>query len=477
MISAVRERAKTFFGGKSVKRNYFYNVLFKIFTVIVPIITTPYITGVLGAESYGQYSYVSSYVVYFTLFAGLGFARYGERLIASHRGDKKQQSIDFWELTISRSISVLIALGIYYLLACFNVYGEKYTTLFYIRGLSVLGIGFSFLFFFYGEEEFGKTFIFSAISKIISVILIFSLVKSPADNWIYALIIEIELIVSTIFLIPFLAKKLTKVGLKEIHFLRHFKATIILFLPTVATALYPVVDKTIIGLITKQDAAVGVYNKAQQLIDAVSAFILSIGLVVAPRNSYLFANNKIEEANANIEKSFSFVWAIGFPMVAGTIAIASHLCTWYLPNESFKQVPIFLYLLSPIIVLAGIHNIIGIQYLIPTKKDIYYLLSSILALIINVALTVVLTFLIGFFGAAIGSTISELFTCIFLILITKKKINYKSIFSKTIKYLVSSALMGVCCFALSKVLSPTIINTFVIIAFGVLFYSLCLYLL
>ena len=67
---------------KSITKNYIYNLSYQILVLILPIITTPYISRILGAENIGIYSYTLSISAYFILFGSLGIALYGKREIA-----------------------------------------------------------------------------------------------------------------------------------------------------------------------------------------------------------------------------------------------------------------------------------------------------------------------------------------------------------------------------------------------------------
>mgnify|MGYP003231252685 CR=1 FL=1 len=49
---------------KSIAVNYILNTTYQILILIVPLITTPYISRVLGAEGIGVYSYTYSVVSY-----------------------------------------------------------------------------------------------------------------------------------------------------------------------------------------------------------------------------------------------------------------------------------------------------------------------------------------------------------------------------------------------------------------------------
>ena len=57
---------------KNISVNYIYNLAYQIFIIILPIITTPYVSRVLGADGIGIYSYTLSIVTYFTLIGALG---------------------------------------------------------------------------------------------------------------------------------------------------------------------------------------------------------------------------------------------------------------------------------------------------------------------------------------------------------------------------------------------------------------------
>ena len=53
---------------ENIKKNISYNVIYQILIIILPLITAPYISRVMGADVLGQYSYSYSVVYYFSLF-------------------------------------------------------------------------------------------------------------------------------------------------------------------------------------------------------------------------------------------------------------------------------------------------------------------------------------------------------------------------------------------------------------------------
>ena len=85
---------------KSLTKNYIYNLVYQILTLVLPLITTPYISRVLGAENIGIYSYTYSIATYFILFGTMGISLYGQREIAYVQDNKEKRSILFFEIIL-----------------------------------------------------------------------------------------------------------------------------------------------------------------------------------------------------------------------------------------------------------------------------------------------------------------------------------------------------------------------------------------
>ena len=97
----------------SIRKNFLYNVAYQILLILLPLITTPYISRVLGADGIGIYTYTYTVVNYFVLIAMLGVKNYGNRSIASVRDDPEQLSQTFWEIYGLQFLCSALALGGY----------------------------------------------------------------------------------------------------------------------------------------------------------------------------------------------------------------------------------------------------------------------------------------------------------------------------------------------------------------------------
>ena len=85
---------------KSIKKNLILSTMYQVLTMLVPLITAPYVSRVLGVDGMGIYSYTHSYVMYFMLIAALGTVSYGTREIARHRNNIEKRTQIFWEICI-----------------------------------------------------------------------------------------------------------------------------------------------------------------------------------------------------------------------------------------------------------------------------------------------------------------------------------------------------------------------------------------
>lgn len=134
-----------------VLKNYAYNLSYQLLLIILPIITTPYVTRVFSSKDLGTYGYFNSIVSYFILLATLGVASYGTKEISSNR---KNIPKNFWGIYTlqfgAASLSILL-----YTLLCFGV-GVMRNPVAYILGMSLISKGLDISWLFQGLEDFRK---------------------------------------------------------------------------------------------------------------------------------------------------------------------------------------------------------------------------------------------------------------------------------------------------------------------------------
>lgn len=186
-----------------VVRNYLYNAFYQIFILLVPLITTPYLSRVLGPVGIGINAYTNSIIQYFILFGSIGINLYGNRQIAFVREDRKELTKTFYEIFFLRILTIFVALlAFMFFLLSTNQYHVYYLA----QSVSIIAAAFDISWFFMGVENFAVTVLRNFVVKIVTLISIFSFVKSEADLWLYILILSLSLLLGNLTLFPNLKK-------------------------------------------------------------------------------------------------------------------------------------------------------------------------------------------------------------------------------------------------------------------------------
>ena len=452
----------------SIKKNLIYNIIYQILTIIMPLITTPYISRVIGPTGTGTYSYTYSIANYFVIFAMLGIANYGNRLIAQNRDEKTHLSNEFSSLLFLHMIISFLSLIVYLVFAIFFV--NQYKIFFLIQSLYVLSALFDINWLFFGLEEFKTTVSRNIIIKIISVICIFTFVKSADDLILYAIILSGGNLLSQLALYPFLKKndiKIKKCSTKEIK--KHMKPLLIMFIPVVAVSIYKLMDKIMIGSIIDV-TEVGFYEYAERIINLPMALITALGTVMLPRMSNLAAKGNEKLMKDYINKSMNFVLLFSVPLAAGLIIISNDLILIFLGEKYYNSI-ILVKLLATTIPIISFANIIRTQYLIPKSMDKEYIISLILGAIFNIVLNFFLIYRYKAIGACIATIIAELVVMIYQSIAVKRRIDIYSYFKLFLNYLIKALLMVIIISLINNVICfNPIINLLIDVIVGITIY-------
>lgn len=305
---------------KSITKNYIYNLIYQILVLILPLITAPYVSRVLGAEKIGIYSYTLSISAYFILFGSLGISLYGQREIAYKQKDKKEYSKIFFEIVILRALTMLISLLIFYFVCIIKE--NNYKIYYKILVLEIIGNCLDISWFFQGLEDFKKIVSRNIFIKLISIICIFLFVKTPDDLYIYFLIYVLSVLIGNASLWLYLSKYIEKCKIRELKVFRHLKPTIALFIPQIAVQVYTLLDKTMIGTIISDKSEVGYYEQSQKIVKMSLTVITSLGTVMLPRIASCFSTGDKDKISDYMHKSFNVVFLLAFPMMFGLLAIS-----------------------------------------------------------------------------------------------------------------------------------------------------------
>ena len=469
----------------NIKLNYFYSLTFQLFSLIIPLITTPYISRVLSVDGIGQLSFATTIISYFCLFATLGFSLYGQREISKLQGDSQNQIIIFREIVLCKLLVGVPLFFVCWALVIFRVF-DIYSVLVSIMSIDIISSTIDISFFFQGNENFRTLAVRDLIVKILSVVFIFIFVKAQTDLWIYALCKSSATFVSAIVL--WLCLKCNTINMSNNFFSlkKHYITSLKLFVPTIAISVFTMLDKTLIGLLIKEDIKVklsdgtiilkrladienGYYSQSEKIVKLVLLVFSSLGTVMLSRNSYdIIHSNKNIYIN-NIKKTIKYVIFIATPMCFGIIAISNNFYPWFF-GKGYAKVSLLLIIFSFMILPSGLGNVLGYQYLIPMGEDLKYALVYIIVAIINLLLNIVLIPRFLSCGAAFASVVAETIAPILMIYYVRKQFEILDVFKDSWKTLLCSCIMCVIVFLTSLLFKPTILYTLILIVEGFALY-------
>ncbi|WP_309215827.1 flippase [Lacticaseibacillus rhamnosus] len=422
----------------TVLKNFLWNISYQVLLLILPIITIPYVSRVLGPAGIGINSYTNSIVQYFILFGNLGITLYGNREVAYRRDKKEQLSQIFWELSILRFLLTFISASFFMIMIYFS---GQYKPFYIIQSILLVASALDIAWFFQGLELFRVTVVRSTLVKIVSLILIFIFVRQKNDLGTYIFILAFSQLLGNLTLWPYLKKYVVFPDFKRLNLGRHVKPTVTLFVPQVATQVYLQLNKTMLGAIVGVTAA-GFYDNSDKIVKIILALVTASGTVLLPHVAHDYSQGNLKKISNSVYSSIHVIMVLAMPLAAGLIAIAP-LFTQIFFGPGFLPVATLMRIEAPVMIMVGIGTAIGVQFLLPTNQVKIYSTSYVLGAILNILLNIPLIWFLGSTGAMIATVLSETFVSLFQLFHVRHQLSIKSLFFENQKYLLASFGMGI----------------------------------
>lgn len=420
---------------KKLKGNLSLNILYNLLSVIVPFITAPYLGRVLGVTSVGQYTYVFSIASYFVMFGLLGISNYGTRAIAQVREDREKRSQVFWE-TYSMQFLTGIAAVLFFLLYIFirGIDGTLFLIMMPFVASSFLEVGW----YCSGMEQFGKIVLRNALIKALNLVLILTLVKTPDHLVRYCVIMSVCYFLSSVVLWPGILREVTPGRLVFPVSKDRFRSNLLLFVPILATSIYQVMDKIMIGAISNKDQ-LAYYEYADKIINIPTLVWGAMGAVMLSRISHLTGKGDREGSEGLLAESMGLTILIACFFTALVGATSDELVEVYYGTSFMPSAPILL-LLLPVVFFAGWNQVLRMQYVIPKDLNRIFIVSTFLGACINLILNLLLIKRYGAYGATAGTVAAYLAIALYFYFSLRRELPLKAMLLKHLWMLPVAAL-------------------------------------
>ena len=455
-----------------VIRNYLYNVGYQVLAIIVPLITSAYVSRVLRPEGVGANAFTNSIIQYFILFASMGIGYYGNRQIAYVRDNRPKMAKTFWEIQIVKTIMTLVSIIAFEIFLIFYTRQFDYMV---AQSLNLIAVAFDISWFYEGVENFKVTVLKNSLVKIVSMIAIFVFIKGPYDVTLYIVVLALSTLLGNLTLWPDIYRDLPKVKVRSLNPWIHFLPMVELFIPQIATQVYVQLNRTMLGVMVSETAS-GYYQYSDNLIKLILALVTATGTVMLPHVANAVSHGDMKKVNQMLYKSFDFVSAVAIPMMFGLAAISLTLAPKYY-GPGYDPVGPAMMIESIVILMIAWSNVLGVQYLLPIHHQKQFTISVTVGAVVNIILNFPLIHFYSLTGAMWSTVLSEISVTLYQLIAVRGLLSYRVLLNSLWKYLISGVVMFLPVFWMNAYLKDSWLMMGLEVIVGVVIYCVMVMLL
>ena len=392
-----------------LKKNFFYSALLTLANYVFPLITYPYVSRVLGVTGIGICNFVDNIVNWFIVFSTMGISVLGVREIAAVRSGGKERNEAFSGLLALNGLTTLAA-AVVLAAAIFVVPSlAAYRKLLFLGVAKLVAHSLSLEWYFRGIEEFKYITDRSIAIKTLYVAAVFLFVRKPEDYGIYYLLLTLTVVANT-FVNVLYARYTVTVSTKGLDLKRFAGPYFLLGLNFVLTSMYSSFNVIYLGFVQGAEQ-VGYYTTATKILTITTALISAFATVMLPRMSAVLTEGKMDEFRTYVGKAFNILFLVGIPAVFLMQTEALDIVR-VISGAGYEGAIRPMRIVAPMILVAGMDQILIMQILMPMKSDRRIFINSSIGAAVGILLNLLLIGWMGATGSAIVWLCAELAVCI-----------------------------------------------------------------
>lgn len=387
----------------NTRKNTLYNVAYRVFSLLLPLVTAPYLTRTVGQYGFGLYGYAWSISYMFCLVGMLGLENYGVRAIARVRDDQAQLDRTFsgiWRMQLLVAGVTLAA----YLVYVFVIAGAERTIALALTMMSVSCLV-NLDWLLMGLDQFKPIALRNTAVKLLAAACVFLFVRGEDTVWVYGLVWSAATLIGCLSCWPTAMKRVHLVPVSWREALTHLKPCAVLFISVIAVSVYRQMDKVMVGALSTMHQN-GLYEAAEKIIYCLSGFISAIGTVMLPKVSNMWKKGEHEKIRRHIDVSMQGILCMVSAMAFGLAAVADVFTPLFYGAE-FASAALLMAPLAFTLIMIGFANVIRTQVILPQGRDIVFIRSVVSGAVVNLAANALLIPRLGAMGAVVGTLLAE----------------------------------------------------------------------
>ncbi|MGO4865651.1 flippase [Ligilactobacillus ruminis] len=404
MVNKIFMKISSIVNKKYVKNGLWLYAL-QFFNMVVPLVTLPYITRVLGASRYGTFSTAFNIVTYLQVIVEYGFGMSATRQIALE--GKKQLNRVFTTVIVSRMILLLFC-GVFSIIyVILNLSHRQLCLSFLILLSCLLGYCIQMNWLFQGMQEMRYISIVNIVGRTLSTVLVFCFVKTIDDLLLYCFLYAISPLVSGMcgFAIAHFKYECHFIRVSFIDVIEELKSGFYVFTTQISSKIFGAIGITFLSIFVSS-FSVGVFSAIQKIPAVMILLWTPISQVIYPIVSQKFQDG------FGIGYSFAMKMRKGiipvFVFLTIVIGIFGKPTINILYGSEYSDYFYWIYPLLAWVIISIENNFWGIQILLGSGHDKEYGAVFQIGVIVTVFSNFVLAKFYGGLGAAIAPLISEL---------------------------------------------------------------------
>ena len=402
--------------GKKTVKNGVWLYLLQIFNTVIPLLTLPYITRILGSSQYGIFSIAVNIIGYYQVVVEYGFAMSATRKVAVSDHNKVEMDKTFscvlWARVILLALCVVIT-GMYIFL---NLAQLSQCVCLVILMITVLGNCVQLNWLFQGMENTKYISLTNIIARMISVVLVLLFVKKTSDLYLYCLLYSVSPFFSGCLGLLFAHKeydiRLIHVSFSDVW--SELKEGWYVFTTQLSSKVFGAIGITFLGIFASH-SEVGIYSAIQKIPNILMLVWSPVSQVLYPISS-----KKMKESEKMGAQFVSKCKKIFLPLFALVAVVCALISKPMLEIAFGQEYAVKAYWIIPLLawVVVGIYNnFSGIQTLLAGGYDKEYSNCFQIGVVFTILSNLILIYLFKGDGACIAPLLSE---CVLGFLLSKE---------------------------------------------------------
>jgi len=421
----------------STRKNAAYNVAYRVFSILLPIVTAPYLSRVVGKAGVGLYEYAWSISYMFCLAGMLGLENYGTRAIARVRDQQESLNRTFSEIWQMQLMVAGLALAGYGAYVAFIAGEERFIAL----NLTLMSVSclVNLDWCLMGLDQFKPIALRNAAVKLLAAAAVFLFVKGPEDLWVYALVWSLATLIGCLSCAFSLKDKVRLVRVSFANVMGRLAPCALLSITVIAVSVYRQMDKVMVGALAGM-AQNGLYGNAEKITYCLSGFISAIGTVMLPKVSRLTRQGQTVRVLRHIDLSMELILCMVSAMAFGVAAVADRFAPLFF-GEAFAASGPLMAALAFTLIAIGFANVIRTQWVLPQGQDRIFIISVSAGAVVNLLANCLLIPRMQAMGAVVGTLMAEFSVPLVQWLFLRRSLPYRRYLSYAAAYGVIGGIM------------------------------------